>query len=109
MRFNAKKVNDTLLKLELHPAVFSTQATRALIDAFGVTKLTASKWLDRTLNLGVIEYKQGHTGFQLVDQEAKGLKKARMAHYRDSIDSGKVISLHSARVKRNRERKSIAV
>jgi len=108
MRFNLEKVNATLLKLELHPVVANQQASRALEIEYGVKSITASKWLDRALTFGVIELNSDYTGFQLVDQEEKQRKKEYRELIQDNVESGKVVRLHSFRVKKNQEAKKLA-
>ena len=108
---NDFKYANSLLTLTVHSAVAVRQAQGHLARTFGITMKTAAKATDRLFNgtydkddnriAPKLELNEQKDGFILVDEANWHAAQAKAKHFAESIASGKVVTLHSVRAKRN--------
>ena len=99
--YNEKNVINFLVSLSFDSQAAFIYTRRGLVSKqFGCTTLTASKWIDRAEETGLI--KATSTGFIRTDAVVEAAKRDRLEAIQGGVDSGKVVRLASVRSERLR-------
>ena len=100
--YNEKNVINFLVSLSFDSQTAFIYTRRGLVSQqFGCTALTASKWIDRAEETGLI--KATSTGFVRADEAIEMVKRDRLKAVQSGVDSGKVVRLASVRCERLRK------